>query len=137
MLFLYISCRCCHLLPVRIPPQAAHTFDTEYIYLDAHILSTPAIADIDADGNDELVIAVSYFYDAEYYDDPLHAQELKGIDKDKYVAGKVVSSYHMPCCKVTSLVGNNGVVYMCVCVCASLRDRVVNLCEPCTSLLWL
>jgi len=57
------------------------------VYVDPHILCTPAIADIDADGHDELVIAVSYFYDKDYYDDPHHAQELRGIDKEKYVAG--------------------------------------------------
>ena len=58
------------------------------MYLDAHILSTPAIADIDGDGHDELVISVSYFYDSEYYADSAHAHELQGVDKDKYVAGK-------------------------------------------------
>lgn len=67
--------------------QAHHTYEQEFVYLDAHILCTPAIADIDADQHDELVVAVSYFYDKEYYDDPAHQHELKGIDKEKYVAG--------------------------------------------------
>lgn len=64
------------------------------MYIDAHILSTPAIADIDGDGHDELVIAVSYFYDSEYYAESAHAQELQGVDKDKYVAGENESSYN-------------------------------------------
>jgi hypothetical protein len=67
--------------------QAKHQLDEEYVYVDAHILCTPAIADIDNDQHDELVVAVSYFYDKEYYDDPAHAHELQGIDKEKYVAG--------------------------------------------------
>ncbi len=32
------------------------------------MLTTPAIADIDGDGNDELVVAVSYFFDRQYYE---------------------------------------------------------------------
>jgi hypothetical protein len=57
------------------------------VYLDPHILCTPSIADIDGDGRDELVVAVSYFFDREYYDDPAHAGEVKGLDISKYVAG--------------------------------------------------
>ncbi|GIL56325.1 hypothetical protein Vafri_11699 [Volvox africanus] len=60
-----------------------------YVYVDPHIMTTPAIADIDGDGHDELVVAVSYFYDREYYDDPNHAKDLKGIDLSKYVASGV------------------------------------------------
>ncbi|EFJ48005.1 hypothetical protein VOLCADRAFT_117761 [Volvox carteri f. nagariensis] len=61
-----------------------------YVYVDPHVMTTPAIADIDGDGHDELVLAVSYFYDREYYDDPDHAKDLKGIDLSKYVASGVV-----------------------------------------------
>jgi hypothetical protein len=68
--------------------QAKHQLEEEYVYVDAHILCTPAIADIDNDQHDELVVAVSYFYDKEYYDDPAHAHELQGTDKEKYVAGE-------------------------------------------------
>ena len=39
--------------------------------MDPHILCNPAIGDIDADGHDELVVAVSYFFDQEYYSDPV------------------------------------------------------------------
>ena len=41
------------------------------VLIDAHILCTPSIGDIDADGHDELVVAASYFFDREYYDDPV------------------------------------------------------------------
>ena len=39
--------------------------------VDAHILCTPVIADIDQDGHAELVVAASYFYDREFYDLPV------------------------------------------------------------------
>ena len=41
------------------------------MYVDAHILCTPSIGDLDGDGHDELVVAASYFFDREYYDDPV------------------------------------------------------------------
>lgn len=39
--------------------------------IDSHILCTPAIGDIDADGHEELVVAASYFFDRDYYDAPV------------------------------------------------------------------
>ena len=53
---------------------APHPMDTaDMVALDAHILATPAIADIDADGLDELVVAVSYFFDKDYYEAPVRS----------------------------------------------------------------
>ena len=49
--------------------------------IDAHILCTPSIGDIDADGHDELVVAASYFFDREYYDDPVRPQPLALLAK--------------------------------------------------------
>ncbi|CAM6082341.1 unnamed protein product [Calypogeia fissa] len=61
------------------------------IEVDSHILTTPVIADIDKDGVDEMVIAVSYFYDNEYYESSDHAKELgENLDLSKYVAGAIV-----------------------------------------------
>jgi hypothetical protein len=68
--------------------QMPHKKDSRFVYIDPHILCTPAIADIDGDGRDELVVAVSYFFDREYYDEPEHAQEVQGLDITKYVAGE-------------------------------------------------
>ncbi|KAG2425141.1 hypothetical protein HXX76_013895 [Chlamydomonas incerta] len=71
--------------------QSAHpdAAGGSHVYVDPHVMTTPAIADIDGDGHDELVLAVSYFYDREYYDDPEHAKDLKGIDIGKYVASGI------------------------------------------------
>ena len=55
---MYRSCTA-HVLPMYCSP---------FVYIDAHILATPAIADIDGDGTEELVVAVSYFYDRQYYE---------------------------------------------------------------------
>ena len=61
-----------------------------HVYVDAHLLCTPSVADIDGDGRDELVLSVSYFFDREYYDNPAHSNEMDAsIDVSKYVAGGV------------------------------------------------
>ncbi|OEL25032.1 Protein DEFECTIVE IN EXINE FORMATION 1 [Dichanthelium oligosanthes] len=70
--------------------EQEHEKAEDYVSIDAHILSTPVIADIDKDGIQEMVIAVSYFFDREYYDNPEHAKELEGIDIEKYVASSIV-----------------------------------------------
>ncbi|KAJ3682677.1 hypothetical protein LUZ60_012904 [Juncus effusus] len=62
----------------------------DFVNVDSHILSTPVIADIDRDGVDEMVVAVSYFFDREYYDKPENSAELGGIDISKYVASGIV-----------------------------------------------
>ncbi|CAL4919887.1 unnamed protein product [Urochloa decumbens] len=70
--------------------EQEHEKAEDYVSIDAHILSTPVIADIDKDGVQEMVIAVSYFFDREYYDNPEHAKELEGIAIEKYVASSIV-----------------------------------------------
>jgi outer membrane protein assembly factor BamB len=58
-------------------------FDNESnrIDIDAHILTTPAIADVNDDGHIELVVAISYYFDTEKY------SSISDIDPTKYVAG--------------------------------------------------
>ncbi|XAR68857.1 Lambda-carrageenase [Bertholletia excelsa] len=70
--------------------EAQHENLENYVNVDSHILCTPVIADIDNDGVSEMVVAVSYFFDHEYYDNPEHLKELGGIDIGKYVAGGIV-----------------------------------------------
>ena len=48
-----------------------HKGDRKFVSIDSHILCTPAIADIDGDGREEIVIAATYFFDNEYYDKPV------------------------------------------------------------------
>ncbi|CAH9081889.1 unnamed protein product [Cuscuta epithymum] len=70
--------------------EEEHEKTENYVNVDAHVLSTPVIADIDKDGVSEMVVAVSYFFDHEYYDNPEHLKELGGIEIGKYVAGGIV-----------------------------------------------
>ncbi|KAK4478488.1 hypothetical protein RD792_013964 [Penstemon davidsonii] len=70
--------------------EAQHDKLEDYVNIDAHVLCTPVIADIDNDGVSEMVVAVSYFFDHEYYDNPDHLKELGGIEIGKYVAGGIV-----------------------------------------------
>ncbi|XP_075489737.1 protein DEFECTIVE IN EXINE FORMATION 1-like isoform X2 [Primulina tabacum] len=70
--------------------ETQHEKLEDYVHIDAHVLCTPVIADIDNDGVSEMVVAVSYFFDHEYYDNPEHLKELGGIEIGKYVAGGIV-----------------------------------------------
>ncbi|XP_026659237.2 protein DEFECTIVE IN EXINE FORMATION 1-like isoform X2 [Phoenix dactylifera] len=70
--------------------ELEHEKMEDYVNIDSHILSTPVIADIDNDGTQEMIVAVSYFFDREYYDNPEHSADLGGIDIEKYVATGIV-----------------------------------------------
>ncbi|XP_038702090.1 protein DEFECTIVE IN EXINE FORMATION 1-like isoform X2 [Tripterygium wilfordii] len=70
--------------------EGQHEQLKDYVNIDSHILCTPVIADIDNDGVSEMVVAVSHFFDHEYYDNPDHMKELGDIDIGKYVAGAIV-----------------------------------------------
>lgn len=70
--------------------EGQHEKMEDYVNIDSHILCTPVIADIDNDGVSEMVVAVSYFFDHEYYDNQEHLKELGDIDIGKYVAGAIV-----------------------------------------------
>ena len=47
--------------------SAPHENEGEFLWLDAHVLCTPAIADVDKDGRHELILAVTYFFDRDKY----------------------------------------------------------------------
>ncbi|KAG6769562.1 hypothetical protein POTOM_025210 [Populus tomentosa] len=70
--------------------EGQHEKLEDYVNIDSHILCTPVIADIDNDGVAEMIVAVSYFFDNEYYDNPEHLKELGDIDVGKYVASSIV-----------------------------------------------
>jgi hypothetical protein len=61
------------------------------VSIDAHIMCSPTIADLDGDGSDELIVPVSYFFDRAYYDSAENRHELpRDLDLAKYVASGVV-----------------------------------------------
>lgn len=58
------------------------------VLVDAHVLATPTLADVDGDGELDLVLAVSYFIEEESA--ARLARHGVVLDKGKYVAGGVV-----------------------------------------------
>lgn len=70
--------------------EPEHEKVEDYVAIDAHVLCTPVIADIDNDGVSEMIVAVSYFFDHEYYQNSEHLKELGDIEIGKYVSGGIV-----------------------------------------------
>ncbi|PHT38033.1 Protein DEFECTIVE IN EXINE FORMATION 1 [Capsicum baccatum] len=70
--------------------EPEHEKAEDYVDIDAHVLCTPVIADIDSDGVSEMIVAVSYFFDHEYYQNSEHLKELGDIDIEKYISGGIV-----------------------------------------------
>lgn len=70
--------------------EGEHEKLEDYVNIDSHILCTPVIADIDKDGVPEMVVAVSYFFDHEYYGNSENLKELGNIDIGKYLASSIV-----------------------------------------------
>lgn len=68
--------------------------DQEIVFVDAHVLATPTLADTNGDGLiNELVIPVSYYFDPFFYGDPHNMMKLGGLEQEElqhYVAGGVV-----------------------------------------------
>uniref|UniRef100_A0A7S3HBI1 DEX1 C-terminal domain-containing protein n=1 Tax=Spumella elongata TaxID=89044 RepID=A0A7S3HBI1_9STRA len=60
---------------------------SEYVLVDAHVLASPVLADINGDGHMEVLVSVSYYFDkAEYAGKGV---EQLGFDPDLFVAGGV------------------------------------------------
>lgn len=75
------------------PDHSRDEPSSPYVFVDPHILANPVIADIDGDKREELVLAVSYFFDpGDYAADSSRALFAVGKDGDvaKYVASGVV-----------------------------------------------
>ncbi|KAF3648471.1 Protein DEFECTIVE IN EXINE FORMATION 1 [Capsicum annuum] len=70
--------------------EPEHEKAEDYVDIDAHVLCTPVIADIDSDGVSEMIVAVSYFFDHEYYQNSEHLKELGDVDIEKYISGGIV-----------------------------------------------
>ena len=72
--------------------QTSFVDGDEYVLIDAHVLSTPVLADVEGDGGMEIIVAVSYYYDKQYYaDNDVESPSDEDIDMSKYVAGGVVA----------------------------------------------
>jgi outer membrane protein assembly factor BamB len=63
-----------------------------FVFVDPHVMATPALADVNGDGIPELIISVSYFFDEDDYAN--HPSWFAHLDADvdikQYVAGGVV-----------------------------------------------
>ncbi|CAM9105375.1 unnamed protein product, partial [Ectocarpus fasciculatus] len=60
--------------------------DTNFAFIDPHVLSSPVLTDVDGDGQMEVLMTISYYFDAEKY----RGVDL-GYDPANYVAGGVAS----------------------------------------------
>lgn len=69
--------------------------DNEFVFVDAHVLATPTLADTDGDGEaNELVVPVSYYFDPFVYGDQKFVETtLGGLEQNElvdYVAGGII-----------------------------------------------
>ena len=69
--------------------HTAHRIDTpgvRFVLVDAHVLTTPVITDLNGDGGSELIVGVSYFFDEDVYDsDEYVAEDGSSVDPSKCV----------------------------------------------------
>lgn len=61
--------------------------ESNFVHVDPHVLSTPVLADVNNDGDAELVMAVSYYFDKYSIE---HRDKLD-YDPDDFIAGGVAS----------------------------------------------
>jgi hypothetical protein len=60
--------------------------ESEFLFIDAHVLGSPTLADVNNDGHLEVIVAVSYYFDKAKY----AGKEGVDFDPADYVAGGVV-----------------------------------------------
>lgn len=77
------------------PSSGLDPSDNNFVFVDAHVLTTPTLADTDGDGlQNELVVPVSYYFDPYLYGDKKLVQSnLGGLEQselENYVLGGVV-----------------------------------------------
>lgn len=65
--------------------------DSNYAFVDAHVLATPVLADVNADGHMEIIFSVSYFFDKMDYPEGSAKRSMLGtdVDPDMYVGGGI------------------------------------------------
>ena len=71
--------------PLNSPINEDPEEEKGFLLLPAHVLSTPVISDIDNDGKYEIILAVSYYFDAQE-----ETNISQDIEIDKYIAGGIV-----------------------------------------------
>jgi hypothetical protein len=60
--------------------------DSNFVFVDPHVLSSPLLTDVNGDGQMEVIMTISYYFDAEKY----RGVDL-GFDPENYVAGGIAS----------------------------------------------
>ncbi len=60
------------------------------VLVDAHVLATPVIADLQGQGKLSLIVPVSYYYAVEDYSSPEQVQKMGNLDLDMYSASGIV-----------------------------------------------
>ena len=62
--------------------------DTQFVFMDPHVLGSPVLVDVNNDGRMELIMAISYYFDKTEH----AAMHAKGVDfePDNYLAGGLV-----------------------------------------------
>ncbi len=62
--------------------------DSHFVFVDAHVLGSPTLSDVNGDGHLDVVMAVSYYFDKARYAGKTN--EDLGFDPSLYVAGGIV-----------------------------------------------
>ena len=72
-------------------PSGVDPSDRTFVFVDPHVLATPVIGDLNDDGmSDEMVIPVSYYFDAWEYGYPQNLESL-GLEKEELVNYAAIS----------------------------------------------